>query len=40
MQRRIAEGKSKRDVVRCLKRAIARQIHHTLTADLAALEAT
>jgi transposase len=32
--RRTTDGKSRRDIIRCLKRAIAREIHHTLTADL------
>jgi transposase len=38
--RRTAEGKTKREIIRCLKRAIAREVHHTLTADLAALRPT
>jgi transposase len=37
MQRRTHEGLSKRDILRCLKRYIAREIHTTLLADLAAL---
>src|SRR4029453_10701828 len=32
-----AEGRSKREIVRCLKRYIARQIFHSLRADLNAL---
>jgi transposase len=35
--RRTTEGKSKPDIIRCLKRAIAREIHHALKADLADL---
>jgi hypothetical protein len=35
--RRTAEGLSKREVVRCLKRYIAREVYHSLRADLAAL---
>lgn len=35
--RRTAQGLSKRDVLRCLKRYLARELFHTLTADLAAL---
>lgn len=35
-ERRTAEGKTKREIIRCLKRAIAREVHHTLTADLTA----
>jgi transposase len=37
--RRTVEGRSKRDILRCLKRYIAREIYHTLQADLAALNA-
>jgi transposase len=33
-QRRPAEGKTKSEIIRCLKRYIARETHHTLTADL------
>lgn len=32
--RRTTEGRSKRDILRCLKRYIAREIFHTLRADL------
>jgi transposase len=35
--RRTAQGLSKRDILRCLKRYLARELFHTLTADLAAL---
>lgn len=35
--RRTADGRSKRDILRCLKRYIARELFHTLRADLAAL---
>ena len=38
--RRTAEGRSKRDILRCLKRYIARELFHTLRADLAAFNAT
>ena len=34
MARRAAEGKTKRETMRCLKRYIARQLYATLTADL------
>ena len=34
-KRRAAEGKSKAEILRCLKRYIARQTYHTLRADLA-----
>jgi transposase len=37
LDRRTAEGKTKREIIRCLKRYIAREIHHSLTADLTAL---
>ncbi len=33
--RRTAEGRSKREIVRCLKRYIAREVYRTLRADLA-----
>ncbi|MDJ0428548.1 IS110 family transposase, partial [Rhodococcus fascians] len=29
--RRLAEGKSKRDIIRCLKRAVAREMFQLLT---------
>ena len=34
VQRRTTEGKSKREIIRCLKRYIARQVHHAITKDL------
>jgi transposase len=40
LNRRTAEGKTKREIIRCLKRYIAREIYSSLTADLAALAAT
>ncbi len=36
-QRRLTEGKTKPEIVRCLKRFIARELFHTLSADLADL---
>ena len=36
-QRRSAEGKTKPEIIRCLKRYIARETYHTLTADLTSL---
>jgi transposase len=36
-KRRIAEGRSKREILRCLKRYIAREVYRTLRADLADL---
>jgi transposase len=38
-ERRAREGKSKREITRCLKRYIARQVYNTLLADLTALDA-
>ena len=32
--RRTAEGKSKREIIRCLKRYIARQVYHALAPSL------
>jgi transposase len=34
-QRRTAEGKTKREIMRCLKRYIAREVYNSLRADLA-----
>jgi transposase len=36
-ERRAAEGKTKPEIIRCLKRYIAREIYHSLRADLATL---
>ena len=36
-QRRLPEGKTKSEILRCLKRYIARELFHTLSADLAPL---
>jgi transposase len=33
-QRRQAEGLSKRETIRCLKRYVARQVYHAVRADL------
>jgi len=33
--RRTRDGLSKREIIRCLKRYIARQTYHAITADLA-----
>jgi transposase len=35
--RRTAEGRSKKEILRCLKRYLAREVFHTLRADLALL---
>lgn len=32
--RRTAEGKSKREIIRCLKRYVAREVYQTLTSSL------
>ena len=37
MDRRLAEGKTKKEVIRCLKRFVARELYRTLRADLATL---
>jgi hypothetical protein len=37
MERRRAEGRTKQDVIRCLKRYIARDVFRTLRADLSAM---
>ena len=34
-KRRTAEGKTKREIMRCLKRYIAREVYNSLRADLA-----
>lgn len=36
--RRAAEGLSKKDILRCLKRFIAREVFHDLITDLTALD--
>jgi transposase len=38
--RRTAQGKSTKDIIRCLKRYAAREVHAALQADLATLNAT
>ena len=35
MARRTAEGMSKKEVIRCLKRFVARQVYRAIIADLA-----
>lgn len=37
MARRVAEGKTKKETIRCLKRFVAREPYRTLRADLATL---
>jgi transposase len=34
MARRITEGKTKKEIIRCLKRAVIRELYHALQADL------
>jgi transposase len=34
MARRLAEGKTRKEVIRCLKRYVARQVHRAILADL------
>lgn len=34
MQRRTTEGKTKKEIIRCLKRAVVRELYHALTTDL------
>lgn len=38
MERRTAEGRTNREVIRCLKRYVAREIYRTLRADLTTLK--
>lgn len=38
MERRTTEGRTKKEVICCLKRYVAREIHRTLRADLSTLE--
>ena len=40
VQRRAREGKSQLEIMRCLKRYIAREVYHALRADLADLQPT
>lgn len=40
LARRTADGLSKKDIMRCLKRYIAREIYHALRADLKELALT
>ena len=35
VNRRLAEGLSKPEIIRCLKRYLAREVYHALRADLA-----
>jgi transposase len=36
MTRRLAQGKTRKEIIRCLKRHIARQVHRAITTDLQA----
>lgn len=40
VERRTSEGKTKREIIRCLKRYIAREVHATLRDDLGSLSPT
>jgi hypothetical protein len=35
VERRTTEGLSKKDIIRCLRRYIVREVYHTIQADLA-----
>lgn len=37
LERRLADGKTKKEAIRCLKRFVARELYRTLRADLATL---
>jgi transposase len=39
-QRRTTEGKTKKEIIRCLKRDIAREVYNSLRADLRPLTPT
>jgi hypothetical protein len=34
MARRLAEGKRRKEVIRCLKRYVLREVHTAITSDL------
>jgi transposase len=38
--RRIEEGKNKKEIIRCLKRYIAKEVYRALLADLKAISST
>jgi hypothetical protein len=38
MDKRLAEGRTKKEIIRCLQRYITREMHRSLRADLATLE--
>ena len=39
-QRRTKDGRSKPEIMRCVKRYLAREVYHALVADFEALNAT
>jgi transposase len=39
-ERRTKQGMSKPEIMRCIKRYLAREVYHALVADFAALNAT
>jgi transposase len=40
VERRTSEGKTKKEIIRCLKRYIAREVHASLRDDLGSLSPT
>jgi transposase len=40
VERRTKEGLSKPEIIRCIKRYLAREVYHALVADFEALHAT
>jgi len=40
VERRTQEGKTKKDIIRCLKRAVVRELYRALRTDLQRLNAT
>jgi transposase len=40
VERRTTEGKTKKEIIRCLKRYIAREVHASLRSDLRLLSPT
>lgn len=38
LERRTAEGKGKREIMRCLKRYAAREVYHLIRADMITLD--
>jgi hypothetical protein len=38
MTRRLAEGKTRKEVIRCIKRYIAREVHTALVTDIGTID--